>query len=368
MEAGDLLVEVLGQHVDAELVVVELGEQLDLREHLVGEGVAHHERRVTGRVAEVEQSPLRQHDDRVTVGERPLVDLRLDDHALHTGLVGEAGHVDLVVEVADVAQDRLVLHELHVLDVDDVVAAGGRDDDVGLGDHVVETGDLVPVHRCLKGVDGVDLGDDDTRALAAQRLGRTLAHVAVAADDGNLAADEDVGRAVDAVDERVAAAVLVVELALGDRVVDVDRREEQRARLVHLVETVDARRRLLGHALDACGDLGPARGALAQRAAKYVEDDGVLLGVTRVGRGDRTGELELTALVHEERGVATVVEDHVGTGTIGPAQHLLGAPPVLLERLALPGVDGDASRRLGGAGRTDRDGGGGVVLRREDVA
>ena len=98
-------------------------------------------------------------------------------------------------------------------------------------DDVLERGDLVAVHRGLQRADRVDLGDDDAGALAAQRLGAALADVAVAADDGDLAADQHVGGAVDAVDQRVAAAVLVVELGLGDRVVDVDRREEQLAGL-----------------------------------------------------------------------------------------------------------------------------------------
>jgi hypothetical protein len=51
-----------------------------------------------------------------------------------------------------------------------------------------------------------------------------------------LPADHDVGGAVDAVDQRVAAAVEVVELRLGDRVVDVDRREQQLAVPGELVE------------------------------------------------------------------------------------------------------------------------------------
>src|SRR5271156_3690879 len=46
VQARDLLVEVLGQHVDALLVLVVLGEQLHLGDHLVGERVAHHEARV----------------------------------------------------------------------------------------------------------------------------------------------------------------------------------------------------------------------------------------------------------------------------------------------------------------------------------
>src|SRR4026207_1455800 len=42
------------------------------------------------------------------------------------------------------------------------------------------------------------------------------------------------------------------------------------------------------------------------------------------------------ALGGEERPVATIIEQHVRPRTVGPHQSLLGAPPVFLERLALP--------------------------------
>ena len=202
----------------------------------------------------------------LAVGADPLVDLRLDVDLLDAVDLGEAGHVDLVVEVADVADDGLVLHPEHVLRGDDVLVAGRRDEDVALLDDLLERADLVALHQRLQGVDRVDLGDDHASALAAQRGGRALADVAVAADDRDLAGDHDVGRAVDAVDERVAAAVEVVELRLGDRVVDVDRREEQLAGLVHLVEAMHAGRGLLGDADDALADAREALRVLTERA------------------------------------------------------------------------------------------------------
>ncbi len=61
----------------------------------------------------------------------------------------------------------------------------------------------------------------------------------------------------------------------------------------------------------------------------------------------------------------------VGPASVGPLDRLAGAPPVLLERLALPGED---RRPLRARGRpavlraADDDRGGRVVLRREDVA
>src|SRR5690242_19041212 len=51
MEAGDFLIEVLGQHVDLALVLLAALPQLELGEHLVGERGAHHERRMAGGAA-----------------------------------------------------------------------------------------------------------------------------------------------------------------------------------------------------------------------------------------------------------------------------------------------------------------------------
>jgi hypothetical protein len=63
-----------------------------------------------------------------------------------------------------------------------------------------------------------------TRPLAPQARRRGLADIAKAADDGELAGEHHVGRALDADDEALAAAIEVVEFRLGDAVVDVDRR------------------------------------------------------------------------------------------------------------------------------------------------
>ena len=59
---------------------------------------------MTRGAAEVDQTALGQDEDRVAVGESVLVDLRLDGRLHGVGGV-QAGHLDLVVEVADVADD-----------------------------------------------------------------------------------------------------------------------------------------------------------------------------------------------------------------------------------------------------------------------
>src|SRR3546814_15235711 len=75
---GDLLVEVLRQHVDLLLVLAGVVPQLDLRQHLVGEAGAHHEAGVAGAAAQVDEPALGEQQDPFAVGELDLVDLRLD--------------------------------------------------------------------------------------------------------------------------------------------------------------------------------------------------------------------------------------------------------------------------------------------------
>ena len=241
------------------------------------------------------------------------------------GYAGQPGHVDLVVEVPDVGHDRLVLHPGHRLDGDDVLVAGGGDDDVGLVDHVLQPGHLVALQQRLQRADRVHLGHDHPRALPGQRGRRALADVAEAADQRDLAADQHVGGPVHAVDQRVPDAVDVVELALGHRVVDVDRREQQLPLLGELVEPVHAGGGLLGDAADLGGHPGPALRVRGQPAAQHVQDDPVLvagLEVVVVDGGHDAGGLELDALVHQQGGVAAVVQDHVRA-----AGGVTGAPP-----------------------------------------
>ena len=219
--------------------------------------------------------------------------------------------------------------------------------------------DLIAFHRRLQRADRVDLRDHDAAAGLAQRRRRALADVAEARDHRDLARHHHVGAAADAVDQRLAAAIEIVELRLGDRVVDVDRGPQQRAGLLHVVETMHARGCLLGDAFDVLGELGEvALGLLLQDALEQREEDFLFLGARLVEeRG--VAVLGAHAEVDEHRGVAAVIEDHVRRAAAVPVEQLGGVVPVVLQRLAL---DREHRHARGGDRR------GGVVLRRVDVA
>ena len=65
------------------------------------------------------------------------------------------GYLDLAVEVSNVANDGVVLHTEEVFSCEDVLTAGGGDEDVAPVDCVVNGGDLISFHAGLEGIDGV---------------------------------------------------------------------------------------------------------------------------------------------------------------------------------------------------------------------
>lgn len=104
------------------------------------------------------------------IGHGEAVDLGLDLNSL-LGVGLQPGDVNLNIEVTDVADDSILGHDREVLAGDDVPVSGGGNEDVGAGSSILHGGDLETGHGSLEGVDGVDLGDQDTGTVGAEGLG-----------------------------------------------------------------------------------------------------------------------------------------------------------------------------------------------------
>lgn len=322
VRGSDLLIELLGEHVNAQGVGSSVGPEGNLGQDLVGERVGHDERRVASGASQVDQATLSQENDVVARGHLEAVDLGLDVDVSDSVLL-QPGDIQLNIEVTNVADNRIILHGSKVLATDDVTAAGGGDEDVALLDSILHGGDFITLHGGLKSVDGVDLSDEDTGTHTPEGSGGSLADITISGNDGNLSGNHNISGTLDSVDQGLTASVQVVELGLGDRVVDVDGGNLELVLLEHLVQVVDTGGGLLRDTLDV----------------------GQEMGVLLVNKGGQ---------------VTTIVQDHVGALAAGEGgELLLKAPDVLLISLTLPGIDGNAG--LG-------NGSGSVVLGREDVA
>lgn len=183
----------------------------------------------------------------------------------------------------------------------DVTATGGGDEDLTEMSDVIHGSDLVALNSSLKGINGIDFSNVDVRSHVVQSLSAALANVTVTGNDGNLSGNHDIGGTLDTVNERFTATVQVVELGLGDRVIDVDGRDKELALLEHLVEVVNASGSLLG------------------------ETVATLQGVRVLSVNERS---QVTTVIKDEVKLLAILES---------LELLLQAPVVFLLGLTLPG-------------------------------
>ena len=104
----------------------------------------------------------------MAIRERVFVHLRFDVGFPHASSCVERVDLNLVIEMADVRDDRLIFHPLHVFERDHVDVAAGGDVNVAAAERLFERHDFIAFHRGLECVDRIDLGNYNARALAAQ--------------------------------------------------------------------------------------------------------------------------------------------------------------------------------------------------------
>ena len=152
--------------------------------------------------------------------------------------------------MADVADDGFVFHANHVIVSNHIDVAGRRDKNIGFVCGPVLGDDSVAFHSGLKSANRVNFHNPNLSGKSAKSLSAALAHIAVADNNGNFAGDHDIGGAFNSIDQRLTAAIEVIEFGFCDRIVDIHRREAKRALSGHLIQAVNAGCGLFANALD----------------------------------------------------------------------------------------------------------------------
>ena len=104
---------------------------------------------MAGGAAKIHEPAFGEQKNLVAIGKRVFIDLRLDVDALHAFRRIQRVHLNLVIEMADVGDDRLVFHPFHVLERNDVEVTRSGDVNVAAAERVLKSGHLITFHRCL---------------------------------------------------------------------------------------------------------------------------------------------------------------------------------------------------------------------------
>jgi hypothetical protein len=212
---------------------------------------------VSSGATEVEETSLGKDDDTMTIGELVAVNLLLDVDALDTGVFVKTFHVDFVIEVTDVSNNGVVLHLGHMLSHDDALVSGGSDIDVGSLQDRFDSLDLVTFHASLEGANGIAFSDDNSSSASLHGLSATFADITETEDDNLFTSNHDVSGSHETIGKRVSATINVVELLLGDAIVNVDSLEEEFTSLSHLFESKNTSGGLFGDTVETSDHVSP---------------------------------------------------------------------------------------------------------------
>ena len=212
--------------------------------------------------------------------ESVAVDLVLDVHLLG-GVLLEPSNVDLSVEVANVAENGVVGHLLEVLVGQDVNATSGSDEDLATRSGIFHGHNLVTLHSGLKGVDGVNLGNQDAGSHSGQGLSASLADISITSNDGSLTSNHHISGTLDTVQKGLAATIQVVELGLGDGVVHVDGGELELTLLHTAVQIVHTSGSLLRHTCTMVGRRQEGWGRGRSTSGRKKRENGAKIGLDR---------------------------------------------------------------------------------------
>src|SRR5262249_24963747 len=148
------------------------------------------------------------------------------------------GNFDFRIKMADIADNGAAFHAVHVFAGNNIDAAGSRNKNIADLGRLIHGHDLIAFHGRLKRADRIDFRNNDASAQPLEGLHTAFTDVAVTGDNADLARDHAVGGALDAVDKRLTAAVKIIKLRLGHRIVHVDGGDLERALIHHFIQAV----------------------------------------------------------------------------------------------------------------------------------
>src|SRR5690606_32076363 len=182
MKFCDFFIQMFGQHVNVVLVPVAVFPKLYLGQRLVGERIAHHKAWVPGCTSQIYQATFSKNYNVLAVYS---VFINLWFYLIFgmSVIFVQPRHVDLVVKVANIANDRLVLQHFKMFGTNNILISGSSDYHVGLWDNGFQSLYLKSVHSRLKGTDWIDFCNGNDRTGSFKRGRGALSYIPITGYD-----------------------------------------------------------------------------------------------------------------------------------------------------------------------------------------
>src|SRR5438876_5652289 len=116
---------------------------------------------MTSCTTKIDKSTFGEENNMISIRQKESINLRFNINDT-LGILFKPCNIDFNIEMADITDDRIVLHDVEVFAFNDIATSGCCDENVALRSCFFHCEDFVTFKTSLQCVDGIDFGDEDT--------------------------------------------------------------------------------------------------------------------------------------------------------------------------------------------------------------
>ena len=271
----------------------------------------------------------------MSIREIITVYLWFDVHTFDARIMFQSIYLNFIIEMADVANDSLVFHFLHVVDTDNIDITCRSHKDVTFQTSLFHRHYFETFHCSLQCTDRVYFRYEHPRSVRTHGVRTAFTHITITAYHYHFSGNHHICCTLDSIGQRFAATVQIIKLRFRYRVVYIECREQQFAFFLHLIQTVYACRCLFRYATHFFRYTMPASTVFCQ----HFLQDGIqfyfILCVYFLIQYSSIIFCIITHVDHHCR-VTAIIYNHIRSLAAVKAQCLQRAPPIIGKSLALP--------------------------------
>ena len=288
-------------------------------------------------VAKIDQASTRKEHNRMPIWKNKFVHLRFDVDFLDSFVFFQFFHLNFIVKMSNVANNRFIFHFFHVLNCDDVTIPSGGHKNIGLGQRIFHSFNFKAFHGSLQGANWINFGDNHASAKPFHALSATFSHVAITANHYHFASHHHIRAPLDAIGQTFAATIKIVKFAFGHRIVHIDRWKQQSALLKHLIKPMHARGGFFRNSFKLFEHLAPKLWILFVNPGQYFQQFFFIFTLASQTFFEQFWIFfSFHAKMQHQGGVAAIIHNQIRSQAAFKFESLLGAPPVFFQRFAFP--------------------------------
>ena len=271
----------------------------------------------------------------MTIREIITVYLWFDVHTFDTRIMFQGIYLNFIIEMTDVANDRLIFHFLHVVDTDNIDITCSSHKNIAFHASFFHSHHFKAFHGSLQCTDRIYFRHEYPRSVRTHRMRTAFTHITITTYYHHFSGNHHIRCTLDTVSQRFAAAIQVVKLRFCDRIIHIECREQQFAFFLHLIQTVYACRSFFRHATHFFRYTMPASTVFRQH---FLQDCIQFYFVLCMYFFIQYGSIILCIItyVNHHRSVTAIIYNHIRSFTTCKAQCLQCTPPIISKSLPLP--------------------------------